>query len=67
VEQSFEKYNFLKGLREISGRGIGLAFCRTVITKHQGRMCARNTEFAPPFHKSITRDTRFNGTLRCSH
>jgi signal transduction histidine kinase len=49
LERIFEEYTSLTPAGNHSGCGIGLAICRMIIAKHQGRVWAGNTELGPQF------------------
>jgi signal transduction histidine kinase len=45
----FEEYTSYSGGRDRSGGGLGLAICKLIITQHEGRVWAENTEAGPMF------------------
>ena len=49
LEKIFEEYTSYAGGQDRSGGGLGLAICRMIITAHNGRVWAENTENGPMF------------------
>ncbi len=49
LEKIFEEYTSYAGGQDRSGGGLGLAICRMIITAHEGRIWAENTEQGPRF------------------
>jgi signal transduction histidine kinase len=49
LEKIFEEYTSYAGGQDRSGGGLGLAICRMIITAHEGRVWAENTEHGPRF------------------
>jgi signal transduction histidine kinase len=49
LEKIFEEYTSYAGGKDRSGGGLGLAICRMIITAHEGRIWAENTEQGPQF------------------
>jgi signal transduction histidine kinase len=49
LEQIFEEYTSYAGGRDRSGGGLGLAITRMLVTQHEGRVWAENTEAGPMF------------------
>jgi signal transduction histidine kinase len=49
LESIFEEYASYSGGRDRSGGGLGLAICRLIVTQHEGRVWAENTELGPRF------------------
>jgi signal transduction histidine kinase len=49
LEKIFEEYTSYAGGQDRSGGGLGLAICRMIITAHEGRVWAENTEQGPRF------------------
>ena len=49
LERIFEEYTSYAGGQDRSGGGLGLAICRMIITAHEGRVWAENTEQGPRF------------------
>jgi len=49
LEKIFEEYTSYAGGQDRSGGGLGLAICRMIITAHEGRVWAENTELGPRF------------------
>jgi signal transduction histidine kinase len=47
LERIFEEYTSYAGGRDRSGGGLGLAICRMIITEHEGRVWAENTDAGP--------------------
>lgn len=45
----FEEYARCPDGRDRSGSGLGLAICRLIVTQHDGRVWAENTDFGPRF------------------
>jgi signal transduction histidine kinase len=45
----FEEYTSYAGGRDRSGGGLGLAICKMIITQHDGKVWAENTESGPMF------------------
>lgn len=45
----FEEYASYSGGRDRSGGGLGLAICRLIVTQHDGRVWAENTDLGPRF------------------
>jgi signal transduction histidine kinase len=45
----FEEYTSYSGGRDRSGGGLGLAICKMLITQHEGKVWAENTEAGPMF------------------
>ena len=45
----FEEYTSYAGGQDRSGGGLGLAICRMIITAHDGRVWAENTDHGPCF------------------
>jgi signal transduction histidine kinase len=53
LEDIFEEYTSYAGGQDRSGGGLGLAICRMIITAHEGRVWAENTEEGPRFSFTI--------------
>jgi signal transduction histidine kinase len=53
LENIFEEYTSYAGGQDRSGGGLGLAICRMIITAHEGRVWAENTEEGPRFSFTI--------------
>jgi signal transduction histidine kinase len=49
LENIFEEYTSYGGGQDRSGGGLGLAICRMIITAHEGRVWAENTDHGPRF------------------
>jgi signal transduction histidine kinase len=49
LDTIFEEYASYSGGRDRSGGGLGLAICRLIITQHEGRVWAENTDMGPRF------------------
>jgi signal transduction histidine kinase len=49
LEAIFEEYASYSGGQDRSGGGLGLAICKMIITQHEGRVWAENTEKGPQF------------------
>src|SRR5262249_27969372 len=49
LEKIFEEYTSYAGGQDRSGGGLGLAICRMIITTHNGRVWAENSESGPRF------------------
>ena len=49
LENIFEEYTSYSGGHDRSGEGLGLAICRMIVTQHDGRIWAENTEKGPAF------------------
>jgi two-component system clock-associated histidine kinase SasA len=49
LQRIFEEYTSYAGSRDRSGGGLGLAITRMIITQHEGRVWAENTESGPMF------------------
>lgn len=49
LDTIFEEYTSYSGGRDRSGSGLGLAICRLIITQHDGRVWAENTDLGPRF------------------
>jgi signal transduction histidine kinase len=49
LESIFEEYASYSGGRDRSGGGLGLAICRLIVTQHEGRIWAENTDMGPRF------------------
>ncbi len=49
LEKIFEEYTSYAGGQDRSGGGLGLAICRMIITSHEGRVWAENTDYGPQF------------------
>ncbi len=49
LERIFEEYTSYGGGHDRSGGGLGLAICRMIVTSHDGRVWAENTEHGPRF------------------
>ena len=49
LDHIFEEYTSYNGGQDRSGGGLGLAICRMIITLHDGRVWAENTDFGPQF------------------
>lgn len=49
LEKIFEEYTSYAGGQDRSGGGLGLAICRMIVTAHEGRIWAENTEQGPCF------------------
>jgi len=49
LEKIFEEYTSYAGGQDRSGGGLGLAICRMIVTAHEGRIWAENTEQGPRF------------------
>jgi signal transduction histidine kinase len=45
----FEEYTTYGGGQDRSGGGLGLAICRMILTAHEGRVWAENTDLGPRF------------------
>lgn len=45
----FEEYASYSGGQDRSGGGLGLAICRMIVTQHEGRVWAENTDTGPQF------------------
>jgi signal transduction histidine kinase len=49
LEKIFEEYTSYAGGQDRSGGGLGLAICRMIVTAHDGRVWAENTDQGPQF------------------
>ena len=49
LDRIFEEYTSYTGGHDRSGGGLGLAICRMILTSHDGRVWAENTEQGPRF------------------
>ncbi|MGB7762300.1 MAG: ATP-binding protein [Bryobacteraceae bacterium] len=49
LDKIFEEYASYSGGRDRSGGGLGLAICRLIVTQHDGRVWAENTDWGPRF------------------
>jgi len=49
LSRIFEEYASYGGGRDRSGGGLGLAICRLIVTQHDGRVWAENTDLGPRF------------------
>lgn len=49
LDDIFEEYASYSGGQDRSGGGLGLAICRMIITQHEGRVWAENTDEGPQF------------------
>ncbi len=49
LEDIFEEYASYSGGQDRSGGGLGLAICRMIVTQHEGRVWAENTDSGPQF------------------
>ena len=49
LDTIFEEYASYSGGRDRSGGGLGLAICRLIVSQHEGRIWAENTDFGPRF------------------
>jgi signal transduction histidine kinase len=49
LDDIFEEYTSYGGGQDRSGGGLGLAICRMIVTLHDGRVWAENTESGPRF------------------
>ncbi len=49
LDKIFEEYTSYAGGQDRSGGGLGLAICRMIITSHEGRVWAENTDYGPQF------------------
>jgi signal transduction histidine kinase len=49
LEDIFEEYASYSGGQDRSGGGLGLAICRMIVTQHEGRVWAENTDRGPQF------------------
>jgi signal transduction histidine kinase len=49
LEKIFEEYASYSGGQDRSGGGLGLAICKMIVTQHEGRIWAENTENGPQF------------------
>ncbi|MGA2274918.1 MAG: HAMP domain-containing sensor histidine kinase [Bryobacteraceae bacterium] len=49
LDTIFEEYASYSGGRDRSGGGLGLAICRLIVTQHDGRVWAENTDSGPRF------------------
>ena len=49
LDAIFEEYASYSGGRDRSGGGLGLAICRLIVTQHDGRVWAENTDLGPRF------------------
>jgi len=49
LSQIFEEYTSYTGGQDRSGAGLGLAICRMIVTKHEGRVWCENTDDGPRF------------------
>jgi signal transduction histidine kinase len=49
LDKIFEEYTSYGGAQDRSGGGLGLAICRMIISAHEGRVWAENTERGPQF------------------
>jgi len=49
LDKIFEEYTSYAGGQDRSGGGLGLPICRMIITAHEGRVWAENTEQGPRF------------------
>jgi len=49
LDSIFEEYASYAGGRDRSGGGLGLAICRLIMTQHDGRVWAENTDLGPRF------------------
>ncbi len=49
LDRIFEEYTSYAGGQDRSGGGLGLAICRMIVTSHEGRVWAENTDYGPQF------------------
>jgi signal transduction histidine kinase len=49
LQRIFEEYTSFAGGHSRSGGGLGLAICRTILSQHEGKIWAENTEPGPMF------------------
>jgi len=49
LDDIFEEYASYSGVQDRSGGGLGLAICRMIITQHEGRIWAENTDQGTQF------------------
>jgi len=49
LESIFEEYTSYAGGSDRSGGGLGLAIARMILSQHEGRVWAENTDFGPRF------------------
>ncbi len=47
LERIFEEYTSYAGKHDRSGGGLGLSICRMIVSQHEGRIWAQNTEKGP--------------------
>jgi signal transduction histidine kinase len=67
LEEIFEEYTSYAGGSDRSGGGLGLAICRLIITQHEGRVWAENTDKGPMFSFVLPLCPRQHGAESNSH
>jgi signal transduction histidine kinase len=60
LEKIFEEYASYSGGQDRSGGGLGLAICKMIITQHEGRVWAENTDSGPQFSFILPARTKSN-------
>ncbi len=63
LEKIFEEYTSYGGGQDRSGGGLGLAICRMILSAHDGRVWAENTEHGARFSFVLPFRSRDNETI----